>query len=536
MDPNAPLFDALRESGLYTAEQLAVLPEVTAAAGDDPAALAERLQARDLLTGYQARKLRVNRAAELLVGPYLVLDKIGEGGMGKVFRAVERGTGRVVALKMVRAHLMANKVVRSRYRREAEAARALHHPNIVALLDDGEANGRHYLAMEFVNGSDLSRLVKELGPLPYPEACEYIRQAALGLQHAHEQGLIHRDIKPSNLLVCGERALPGTGGKATVKMLDMGLVRSLSEDPEVEKSELTRDGTVVGTPDYMAPEQAKNSSTVDRRADLYSLGCTLYMLLTGRPPFPDGTPIDKLLRHQLDPPPDPRTFAPNIPIGLVAILLRLLAKKPDNRYASAADLAAALGPYTTETEPPDDYPDLTVPSVRPRKPAVNVPQGSTALDLHQPEPVTPVRGAVAVAPPPASHDPPPARPVVIVRPVDPSAGSLSIPEAEAVDAEAIEAEVVAAKPIDAGPARRPRPRPRSRKIRRAEDNSRAVTWAVVVGVAVMVLVLAAVIFTRYGPGKDKDAARPSKTEATPRASGGGAVSAAAVPATSTKSH
>ncbi len=318
-----------------------------AAVGSNPAALADRLQQIGPLTSYQIRKIKVNRIVELLYDPYLVLEKIGEGGMGKVYKAIQQRIGKLVALKVVRSQLMTNKVVLRRYKREAKAASELDHPNIVVLYDAGESAERHYLAMEYVEGSDLSRLLKLNGPLPYQEACEYIRQAALGLQHAHEKNFIHRDIKPSNLLVSGERALPGTDGKANLKILDMGLVRSLTEtEDENSKSELTRDGTVVGTPDYMSPEQAKNSSLVDGRADVYSLGCTLFYLITGKPPFPDGSPIDKLLRHQLDPPPDLKKLKKELPPGLVVLVNKTLKKKPEDRYQTAGELAQALIAYT----------------------------------------------------------------------------------------------------------------------------------------------------------------------------------------------
>lgn len=350
MEPFTPehLFQALRECGQFSADQLKILDSVPTETLSDTAALADTLWNAKLLTAYQTRKLRLNRLAEILFGQYLVLDKIGEGGMGKVFKAIQCKTGKLVALKVVRAHLMANKTVVGRYRREAAAAAKLNHPNIVSLLDADEAQGRYFLAMEFVYGSDLSRMVKEFGPLPSPEAAEYIRQGALGLQHAHENGLIHRDIKPSNMLVSGERALPDTGGVAVVRILDMGLVRSLLEEDDSAKTELTRDGTVVGTPDYMAPEQAKNSSTVDHRADIYSLGCTLYYLLAGKPPFPEGTPIDKLLRHQLDPPPDLRKQRPDVPDEMIRTMNKMMAKRPEDRIASAGEVARILAQFTAE--------------------------------------------------------------------------------------------------------------------------------------------------------------------------------------------
>jgi serine/threonine-protein kinase len=350
------LLTALRGSGQYTAEQVAAAHRALTSGDMADVAVAERLNAAGVLTSYQYRKIRIGRTEEVLFGNYLLLDKVGEGGMGKVYRAVQVTTQRMVALKVVRPQLMSNTTVRKRYAREARAAAAIDHPNVVSLFETDEIDGRCFLAMEYVDGIDLSRLMKAFGNPPqsglpnYQEACEYVYQAALGLAHAHSRGLIHRDIKPSNILVSGERALPGTPGKAVVKLLDMGLVRSIMESDEYTGTELTRDGTVVGTPDYMAPEQAKNSSTVDPRADLYALGCTLFFLLRGRPPFPDGSPIDKLLRHQLDPPPDLRALRPDVPPGVVAVVDRLMKKNPAERYQSATEVANALRPYTQTGE------------------------------------------------------------------------------------------------------------------------------------------------------------------------------------------
>ena len=473
MDLNSPdaLAEALRDSGLYAPHLLAELPAIVDTTRGDPAALADRLLARKLLTGYQSRKVRVNRSFELIVGQYLILDKIGEGGMGKVYKAVQLRTGRVVALKIVRSSLTSNKTVMRRYKREAAAAAALNHPNIVSLFDADEANGRHYLAMEYVEGSDLSRLVKEFGPLPYPEACEYIRQAALGLQHAHDAGLIHRDIKPSNMLVCGERALPGTSGVANVRILDMGLVRSLFEDEDESRTEVTRDGTVVGTPDYMSPEQAKNSSTVDTRADLYSLGCTLYMLVVGRPPFPDGTPIDKLLRHQLDAPPELRKKVPGVPSGLSALVAKLLAKKPNDRYQSAQELATALEPYTAESPP--EAPRRK--SARSRKP---VPDGSTVVTTTVAPPALRRVAARAVgdeATPSAAMP----RPAVAV------GGPKSLPSESSSPS-------MPATDTPSGSSRTPKSRrtkPRAKKHR----NAGIPTWAIAAGSAFVVLAVGLIV-------------------------------------------
>ena len=383
-----PLLMALRNGGRCSADQLPAVERAFAGVGAEPAALADALSAAGVLTRYQYRKVQLGRVSELLFGQYLILEKIGEGGMGKVYRAVDTRVTRQVALKVVRPQLMSNKTVLKRYEREAAAAARLDHPNIVKLFDAGEASGRFYIAMEYVDGSDLARLVKDNGPLSTAEACVYMRMAALGLQHAHDCGFVHRDIKPSNLLVYGERAIPGTGGRAMLKILDMGLVRSMADDDGPNQSELTRDGTVVGTPDYMSPEQAKNSSSVDPRADLYSLGCTLYYLLRGVVPFPEGSPIDKLIRHQLDPVPDVRQGRSDIPQPVGELVSRLMRKKPDERYRTAAEVAALLAHFT---------PGAAAMDLRPPTPAF-VP-----VDLAPPPTLDSLAGPVTPAAPSKAH-------------------------------------------------------------------------------------------------------------------------------------
>ena len=362
------LIAALRGSGLFTPDQVAALAGELAPLGDDPQVLMRHLLHRNRLTLYQLRKVLHGKSAELFVGPYVVTDKLGEGGMGKVYRARHARTGREVALKIVRSNLLANPTVRRRYEREVKAATLLQHPNIVSVFDADEVEGRVFLAMEFVDGIDLSRLIREHGVLPVPEACEYVRQAALGLHHAHEQGLVHRDIKPSNIIVSGERHIPDATGPAFVKILDMGLVREAGFDGGGDGAmDLTRAGTVVGTPDYMSPEQAKDSRTVDRRSDLYSLGSAFYFLLTGKPPFHQGTAIEKLLKHQVDPPPPLQAARPDVPAALAVIVARLMAKAPEERYQTAAELAARLAPLTAYTE------GIEVTVTPPPRPAVPPP-------------------------------------------------------------------------------------------------------------------------------------------------------------------
>ena len=427
-----PLLAAIRDGGRCTPDQLWLVEQAFSKSGSEFPALADALQSLGVLTRYQFRKVQLGRIPELLFGQYLILEKIGEGGMGKVYRAVDTRMARMVALKVVRPQLMSNKTVLKRYEREAAAAAKLDHPNIVKLFDAGDASGRFYLAMEYVDGSDLARLVKDNGPLSTAEACEYMRMTALGLQHAHENGFVHRDIKPSNLLVYGERAIPGTGGRAQLKILDMGLVRMLGEEDTPGHSELTRDGTVVGTPDYMSPEQAKNSSTVDTRADLYSLGCTLYYLLRGAVPFPDGTPIDKLIRHQLDPVPDVRHGRSDIPHMVGDIVSRLLRKRPDERYGTAAEVAAVLAHFTPDAavmdfSPPSRVADFAPVDLAPPPALESIlsPRGPLARPMRT---VT-VAGRTPKNPLPALT--PPAR-VVTVRPKAIPKPSVEPPSSESI--------------------------------------------------------------------------------------------------------
>jgi len=342
------LLRAFRESGLFSPDEVAALARDLAPHGDDVQTMLKVLIQKDRVPVYQLRKIVHAKTAELFYGPYVILDKLGEGGMGKVYKAKDTRHDRIVALKVVRSNLLANPVVRGRYDREVQAVLALNHPNVASAYEAGESDGRFYLALEFVDGIDLARLVRTFGLLPVPEACEYLRQAALGLQHAHDRGFVHRDIKPSNIVVSGERHHSRATEAARVKILDMGLIRTVGLD-DGNGADLTRDGTVVGTPDYMAPEQAKNSSTVDHRADLYNLGGAFYYLLTGKPPFSVGSPIEKILKHQLDPPPPLQATRPDVPDDLARIVARLMAKKPEDRFPTADALALALLPLTRFT-------------------------------------------------------------------------------------------------------------------------------------------------------------------------------------------
>lgn len=343
------LIDALRTCGLFSPEQLEGMVRELSTLGDDPPTLMRHLLHREWMSLYQLRKVVHGKAGELQLGPYVLTDKIGEGGMGKVYRARRLQDDASVAIKIVRPILLANPIIRQRYQREVESALTLKHPNVVAVFDAGEADGRYFIAMEFVDGIDLSHLVKECRALEVAEACEYGRQAALGLHHAHQAGFVHRDIKPSNIVVAGERYIVGATEPPIVKILDMGLIRSVGFDAEgSDRHDLTRSGTVVGTPDYMAPEQAKNSSTVDHRADLYSLGCTLYFLLAARPPFPDGNPLEKIIKHQLEAPMPLQALRPDVPTSVAEVVARLMAKSPADRFPTALAASEALAPLARD--------------------------------------------------------------------------------------------------------------------------------------------------------------------------------------------
>jgi serine/threonine-protein kinase len=298
----------------------------------DGETLARELVKAGKLTKYQAQVVYQGKTKGLVFGDYRVLDKLGQGGMGVVLKAQHQRMDRIVAVKMIAGASLKSPDAVKRFYREVKAAAKLNHPNIVQAYDAGEHEGGHYLVMEYVEGKDLGALVKEKGPLPVGQAVDFIVQAARGLQCAHEQGIIHRDIKPANLLV---------DKKSTVKILDMGLAR-VGTAAEQEDDRLTASGQVMGTCDYMAPEQALDTHHADHRADIYALGCTLYRLLAGEVLYKGDSLTKILIAHQLSPVPSLCQARGDVSPQLDSVFQKMAAKKPEDRQQSMSEVIAAL--------------------------------------------------------------------------------------------------------------------------------------------------------------------------------------------------
>jgi serine/threonine protein kinase len=274
-----------------------------------------------------------------LLGEYELLTKLGKGGMGTVYKARQTRLGKIVALKVLARERTRDPRAVARFENEMKAVGQLSHPNIVQALDARDIDGTTVLVMEYLDGLDLSKLVQRAGALPIADACELIRQTAVGLQYIDENHLVHRDVKPSNLMLTPQ---------GQVKILDLGL--ALLGSQQTPAKELSLNGCVMGTPDYIAPEQADDSHCVDIRADIYSLGCTLYHLLTGSAPFsgPDyKTPLNKVVGHARDKVSTVKVLRADIPDELSRIVERMMAKAPAARFATPAEVAAALSPFAT---------------------------------------------------------------------------------------------------------------------------------------------------------------------------------------------
>ncbi len=352
----------LRQSKLLSETQLSeTLRELPTTARSRTVARA--LVEKKLLTRFQAERLLSGRNTGFLLGQYRILDQLGRGGMGRVYKAEHQTMKRLVALKVLAPKMLQSDRARELFLREAQAAAQLVHPNVVAAFDAGETDGHFFLVLEFVDGPNLDQLVRKQGPLPVNLACEYVKQTANGLQAAHSLGMVHRDIKPANLLVQrwdarrADASVSPEQSAGLLKISDFGLARlhvpvATGVGADLAGTICIQQNTVMGTPDFLSPEQARDLHATDIRSDLYSLGCTFFYLLTGQVPFAGGTALEKLIRHSAEPPAPLENFRADVPAEVNDIVQRLLRKDPDERYQDPRELAEALEPFTAGVASP----------------------------------------------------------------------------------------------------------------------------------------------------------------------------------------
>lgn len=305
------------------------------------------LVSRRSLTEWQAAMLRRGRPDGFFIAGYKILDQIGKGQMGGVYKAVHN-LGQTVALKILPSSKAKDQHILGRFQRESRLLTQLDHPNVVRAFQVGEMGGINYIAMEFIEGETLDETLNRRKRLPWAEAVRLVHQALSGLQHLYERRMIHRDVKPANMMLTPAPGRHDSTWECTLKILDIGLGRELFDDftPEGQiETQLTVEGSVLGTPDYLAPEQAKDARSADIRADIYSIGCVLFHCLCGHSPFPDSNIMSQMLKHATEKPPLISSIVADVPPGLQAVLDTMLAKFPDDRYATPAAAAAALTPF-----------------------------------------------------------------------------------------------------------------------------------------------------------------------------------------------
>jgi serine/threonine protein kinase len=382
----------LAESGLFNASDL--LTETGVFTSPDGTGAASELVAAGKLTAFQAEAVLGGRLSDLKMGNYEILERLGAGGMGTVFKARHRRMKRIVALKVLSANVAASEAFANRFQREVETIARLSHPNIVMAYDADEGEAGPFLVMEFVNGRDLASEVATGGPMSVMSAVDRILQAARGLEYAHSQGIIHRDIKPGNLLCDAE---------GVVKVADLGLARLTAGNEQAGNTSLTQAGGVVGTLDYMAPEQALDSTTIDHRADIYSLGCTLYFLLMGRPPYQAGSMMALLLKHRDAPIPELHGERADIRPEVGAIFHRMVAKDPKDRFQTMTELVQSLEQLlgtgrsgkASATSSLDDSFDLGEKAQSKDSDVVDLPPAKTDIFLPKPDAI-PIAGRSVV--------------------------------------------------------------------------------------------------------------------------------------------
>jgi serine/threonine protein kinase len=330
------------------------------------------------LTAYQADTLRRGHADRFFLGEYKLLDRIGQGRMAGVYRAMHR-LGQTVAIKVLPPSKARDPQAFGRFQREARLALKLDHPNVVRTLESGEEHGLHFIVMEHLDGETLDEVLKRRGKLPPDRAAALLHQALLGLMHLHEQGLVHRDLKPANLMLTSDGVL---------KILDVGLGRALFDEGDPASGgpiDLTAQGDVLGDPDYMAPEQARDAHNADIRSDIYSLGCILYHLLSGQPPFADSNAVRKIVRHATEAPRPLKAFGVEVPASLEMVLERMLAKDAALRHATPDQAAQALRPFMSGPVVPIAMPVASAPVAPPPAPPPAVATPATPRSVRRKE-------------------------------------------------------------------------------------------------------------------------------------------------------
>jgi serine/threonine protein kinase len=397
--------DLVRKSGVLDDDRISTFAKVVTANGhvNQPRAVAQRMVNDGLLTKFQATQLLQGKFRRFVInGKYRLLEPIGAGGMGQVYLCFHIYMHRFVAVKVLPIDKLKDPSMLDRFYREARAAAALDHLNIVRAYDidreETPAGTLHYLVMEFVDGASLHEIVARKGPLGPERAAHYAKQAAAGLQHAHEAGLVHRDIKPGNLLL---------DRNGTVKVLDLGLARFFQQGKDNVTERYDEKSAILGTADYLAPEQARGD-VVDIRADIYSLGATLYFMLAGKAPFEEGSITQKLLWAQTKPPRPVRELRPDVPVELETILQKMMAKDHKERYSTPQEVADALSRWTSTPIPPP------VPEEMPRRsPAASAPASQSYA------PVIPSTPAPRSVPPDLIHPKPASDANHVARPTGP---------------------------------------------------------------------------------------------------------------------
>lgn len=334
-DPIREFLAAAQDSGLLSAADIGTLGDELRHSGTATRQeVAAQLVEKNVLTPFQAEELLAGRGAEcILAKRYVIRQKLGAGAMGTVYLADDKKLDRRVAIKVLPAPRINDAGAIARFQREAKALAKLAHPNIVQAYDSDEEQGRHFLVMEYAEGANLADLIRAQGRIHSARAADYAYQVALGLQNAHDKGLVHRDLTPGNLLLTPQ---------GTVKILDLGLARFLQD--HVGDTTLTREGAGVGTPDYMPPEQFHDARHVDARSDIYSLGCTLYHLIAGRVPFPGSSISEKYAAHEERDPQPLEEFCDDVPAGLALAVQRMMSKRP--RRPVSVGARGRRGPFS----------------------------------------------------------------------------------------------------------------------------------------------------------------------------------------------